>query len=230
MKERDWSRYNGHSEAMLQHLRGASVSRTKVGRRKLRLVACGCSRLMWKHLEPEWRAVVELAEGFADGAGTTAELGKAFKSLAKFSTGDYSPDTPGANRCTAAALVQACASTSPLSAAFHITCIPVILDPVTHQTRRDSFPPSEEALCDLFRDVFGNPFRPAAFDKAWRTDTVLSLARVMYETRDFAAMPILADALQEAGCENEEVLAHCRDPKGVHVRGCWVVDLVLGKG
>jgi len=51
----------------------------------------------------------------------------------------------------------------------------------------------------------------------------------MYESRDFSAMPILANALQDAGCDNEEVLNHCRDANQVHVRGCWVVDLVLGK-
>ena len=57
----------------------------------------------------------------------------------------------------------------------------------------------------------------------------VALARGMYESRDFSAMPILADALQDAGCDNDEVLNHCRDPKQVHVRGCWVVDLVLNK-
>jgi hypothetical protein len=82
---------------------------------------------------------------------------------------------------------------------------------------------------NLLRDIFGNPFRPATFDPAWRTPTVVALARGMYESRDFGAMPILADALQDAGCDNEEVLSHCRGP-GPHVRGCWVVDLVLGKG
>jgi len=79
------------------------------------------------------------------------------------------------------------------------------------------------------REVIGNPFRPVAFDAAWRTDTVLSLARHMYESRDFSAMPILADALQDAGCDHDDILNHCRDANGVHVRGCWVVDLVLGK-
>ena len=52
----------------------------------------------------------------------------------------------------------------------------------------------------------------------------------MYESREFSAMPILADALQDAGCEDDAILTHCRDPKQIHVRGCWVVDLVLGKG
>jgi hypothetical protein len=51
----------------------------------------------------------------------------------------------------------------------------------------------------------------------------------MYESRDFSAMPILADALQDAGCDKEDILTHCRDTSLTHVRGCWVVDLVLSK-
>ena len=51
----------------------------------------------------------------------------------------------------------------------------------------------------------------------------------MYESRDFSAMPILADALQDAGCDSDDILSHCRDTSLPHVRGCWVVDLVLGK-
>jgi hypothetical protein len=82
---------------------------------------------------------------------------------------------------------------------------------------------------DLVRDIFGNPFCPFTFDPAWRSDTAVSLARGMYESRDFSAMPILADALQDAGCDNADVLDHCRDENATHVRGCWVVDLVLGK-
>jgi hypothetical protein len=81
----------------------------------------------------------------------------------------------------------------------------------------------------LARDIFGNPFRPVSFDPTWRTSTALAIAKGMYESRDFGAIPILADALQEAGCANDDVLNHCRAANGVHVRGCWVVDLVLGK-
>ena len=73
--------------------------------------------------------------------------------------------------------------------------------------------PENEALSaeearqiELLRYIFGNPCRPSAFDPSWRTDTVVSLARTMYEARDFSAMPILADALQDAGCDNEEIL------------------------
>ena len=85
------------------------------------------------------------------------------------------------------------------------------------------------AVCGLIRDLFGPPSRPAGFDPAWRTSTAVALARQMYESRDLAAMPILADALQDAGCDDPDILAHCRGG-GPHARGCWVVDLVLGKG
>jgi hypothetical protein len=85
------------------------------------------------------------------------------------------------------------------------------------------------AHCEIIRDIFGNPFRPVVFAPEWRSQTAVCLAKQMYESRDFSAMPILADALQDAGCENDEILKHCRDPKQDHVRGCWVVDLVLGK-
>jgi hypothetical protein len=82
---------------------------------------------------------------------------------------------------------------------------------------------------DRVRDVVGNPFRPVAFPPDWRTSTVVGVANQIYESRDFSAMPILADALQDAGCDNDEVLNHCRDTKLTHVRGCWVLDGVLGK-
>ncbi|WP_246523162.1 hypothetical protein [Gemmata palustris] len=82
--------------------------------------------------------------------------------------------------------------------------------------------------CYYAREVLGNPFRPVTFAPDWRTSTALALAAQMYRSRDFSAMPILADALQDAGCENTDILNHCRGP-GPHVRGCWGVDLVLEK-
>ncbi|MBP3956210.1 hypothetical protein J8F10_13045 [Gemmata sp. G18] len=73
------------------------------------------------------------------------------------------------------------------------------------------------------------PFRSVSFSPSWRTSTAIALAGQMYESREFGAMPILADALQDAGCDSADVLDHCRDAGAPHVRGCWVVDLVLGK-
>ncbi len=99
--------------------------------------------------------------------------------------------------------------------------------------------PAKRCAVWALHEVFGNPFatgrrrkgeprRGWMFAPEWRTDTAVLLARQMYESRDFGAMPILADALQDAGCDNADILTHCRKP-GEHVRGCWVLDLVLEK-
>jgi len=90
-----------------------------------------------------------------------------------------------------------------------------------------STPPAAKAP-PILRCIFGNPFRPVAFDTRWRTKTVVALANDIYEGRAFDRLPILADALEATGCDNPDVLNHCRGP-GPHARGCWVVDLVLGK-
>lgn len=76
--------------------------------------------------------------------------------------------------------------------------------------------------------VLGNPFRPVVADRCWLTFTVIGVADSIYTDRAFDRLPILADALQDAGCEAAELLAHCHG-SGPHARGCWAVDLVLGK-
>jgi hypothetical protein len=86
----------------------------------------------------------------------------------------------------------------------------------------------QAAQADLVREVLGNPFRKITVKPAWRTSTAVALARQAYQSEDFSLLPILADALQDAGCDNEYILDHCRGP-GPHARGCWVIDLVLGK-
>jgi hypothetical protein len=84
------------------------------------------------------------------------------------------------------------------------------------------------AQCECLHDIFGDPFRPVTAEPSWLTSTVIALAQQMYESRDFSAMPILGDALEDVGCGHPDVLAHCRG--GIsHHRGCWVVDLVLAK-
>lgn len=80
----------------------------------------------------------------------------------------------------------------------------------------------------FLRDIFGNPFRPTTLDQSWLTSTVTALAHAIYQERAFDRLPILADALEDAGCTNQEILAHCRGP-GPHARGCWAVDLLLKK-
>ena len=87
------------------------------------------------------------------------------------------------------------------------------------------------ALKHLLYCIFDNPFRPVAIDPAWLTwhdSTVPRMSQAIYDERAFDRLPILADALEEAGCTNADILGHCRGP-GPHVRGCRVVDLLLGK-
>jgi len=87
------------------------------------------------------------------------------------------------------------------------------------------------AQLEIGRDIFANPFRLAIIDPdwlTWRDGTVVKLAQTIYSDRRFDIMPILGDALHEAGCCDEAILDHCRGPNN-HVRGCWVVDLLLGK-
>lgn len=88
----------------------------------------------------------------------------------------------------------------------------------------------EEAAvqADLLRCVAGNPFRVTAFDPAWRTSAVVGVAEAAYEAKAWDRLPILADALQDAGCEAEALLSHLRSG-GPRCRGCWVLDLLLGK-
>ena len=88
--------------------------------------------------------------------------------------------------------------------------------------------PTQHLFADAYRELFPNPFVPLEWNPEWFTSTVRDLAAHIYADRDFAAMPILADALQDAGCDHALVLDHCRTSKP-HARGCWVVDAILGK-
>lgn len=83
-------------------------------------------------------------------------------------------------------------------------------------------------VADVLKDIIPNPFVPLEWNPEWFTSTVRGLAVHMYESRDFSTMPILGDALQDAGCDHDLILGHCRGTKP-HARGCWVVDAILGK-
>jgi hypothetical protein len=80
----------------------------------------------------------------------------------------------------------------------------------------------------LLQDLIGNPFHPVTFDPLWRSETVVALAAAIYAERAFDRLPILADALEEAGCDHADLLPHCREP-GPHARGCWAVDTIIEK-
>jgi len=194
--------------------------------RKLLLLNCACCR----HLTPWFpngrlAQAIDRAERWADGGLTQPTL-KKWGSLVTTVRRALRARSHAAVRATEA--VQSLFSDrnttySPIMHAWRALCIDqTVFGPEFAST-------APKIGLGLLRDIFGNPFRPVSFDPNWRTSTAVALAKQMYDTRDFSAMPILADALQDAGCENEDVLAHCRAVNGVHVRGCWVVDLVLGK-
>jgi hypothetical protein len=99
--------------------------------------------------------------------------------------------------------------------------VPILMGP--------KFKANHPRFAKILRDVIGNPFRSVKADPAWFTPTVVALAESAYDERAFDRLPILADALQDAGCDRDDLLSHLRDPDATHVRGCWALDLVLGK-
>jgi hypothetical protein len=178
--------------------------------RKARLFACACCRRLWGLIVQErHREAVEVGERFADREAGHAERLAALRG-AESRTG------------TGSVASQACVDRDPFAGARYGSHAAALFAPPGEHPHQQS-----ARQADLRRDLFGNPFRPVCFDPSWRTDTALALARQMYASREFSAMPIRADALQDAGCADEDVLGHCRG-EGPHVRGCWACDLVLG--
>lgn len=215
---------NTEPHPMLVHLQG------KASQRKLRLFACACCRRI-EHIMKGWDYLIELAERYADGEATPEELADERLDSApddeNYQDGEpywYNDrDEIDAANYAAHELTNTDAEDSALTVSA-TTC-----DAATAASSDpDHFGKELAAHAELIRDIFGNPFRKVKFSKRWRTSTTVALARQMYESRDFSAMPILADALQDAGCDSDDILNHCRG-SGPHIRGCWVVDLVLGK-
>jgi hypothetical protein len=215
MTEAEWLACDS-AESMLELLR-----REEGSDRKYRLFACACCRRVWDAFpDPRNRDLVAAVEDYPDYGFGDREI---YDPAVASSAGEHEH---GANPVYWVAKYLGRGfykMSAAASAAVVLSKVLVVAD--SESDRRAE----ARALADLLREVFGNPFRPAAFAPEWRTDTAVTLARQMYEARDFSAMPILADALQDAGCDCEAVLNHCRDTAQPHTRGCWVVDLVLGK-
>src|SRR5262245_6745956 len=187
--------------------------------RKAMLFACGCYRLVWdKFTLAGGREIGEKAEDKADRKISPQEL-RQYR---------YARGNPPRGSTDEYLQLSISSLTTPKIIPTHIAWL---VRAAFHPNRWDG--ENKWGNCkpqaDLVREILGNPHQPVKFDKSWRTDTAIQLAKRMYESREFSAMPILADALQDAGCDNDEMLNHCRDANQVHVRGCWVVDLVLGK-
>jgi hypothetical protein len=194
----------------------------KPGGRKLQLFACACCRHVGDLLTgPLSRTAIEAAEHFAEGSAGHDELAAAVEEAAG-----------AAYRSSFRYAVQHLAhANSPEGAArvaFWATHGVAML-----AGNMAAWGAERAAQCRFLRCVFGNPFRPApVVDPAWLSwqgGLVATLAGSIYDLRCFVEMPLLALALEQAGCADEDLLAHLRDP-GEHVKGCWCLDLLLGKG
>jgi hypothetical protein len=213
--------------------------------RKLRLFLCACCYSVWDGL-PEWcRKAVEVGEQYADGLANKHVRLLAARQTREVSMAATAPvlgPRPLARQCSWIAnqvlaaritLRHGCLLPQPERVVERLQSAGTIVD---EGSGLEAVPSGGVHLhvldgwyADLLRDIVGNPFRVVPFDPAWLTPTATALARQLYETRSFASMPILADALQDAGCENDDILDHCRHEHSPHARGCWVVDAVLGK-
>jgi hypothetical protein len=227
---------------MLLFLKRRPTNRS-VKQRKLRLFSAACCRRIWPLItHKKSRAAVLVAERFADGQATSEEL-----QTAESEANAIWLKTAGDN--VAFACLNICSKeVNP----FYVS-VWAARAVWEHQEGKDQSydddprmvlhpSPAEQAeQCSLIRDIFGNPFQPLPpkrgrkkWEQMWRTllawndGTVQKVAQAIYEDRTFDRLPILADALEEAGCQDQDILGHCRSG-GEHVRGCWLVDLLLGK-
>lgn len=231
MTEKEWLACRT-SRTMLDFLRD------RLSERKLRLIGCGCCRDRWGQFKlAECRAAVEVAERLADGAASEAEVEEGFRlanTARNLSTGTVTGIPrrykTREGRCTSWAVYELLVLIDPEFDGYVGAVFDLIFSALSYLTALPPHPATHRLYqARVTRDVVGNPFRPVPFNSAWRTTDVVMLAAGIYDHRAFDRMPILADALQDAGCDNDDILSHCRDTSLTHVRGCWVVDLVLGK-
>ena len=224
--------------------------REKANDRKLRLFACGCCRRI-SHLLTDGRSrkAIEYAERYADRLATDAERQlvraaalEASREILTSGGGDSAADmaasavcyaveadedfhhAPEGDEFTAGWGAAYCAVESVIHGVQRLPsrAASTLFQAITRQ--------AEQAVqVALLRDIFGNPFRSVSVDPAWQTPATAGLARTAYDDPAFEQnLPVLADALEDAGCADADILAHCRGP-GPHVRGCWVADLLLCK-
>jgi hypothetical protein len=187
-----------------------------ISTRKARLVRCEiCRRLYGSHFDAPLWDVLEIATQYADRLVTESVREQAEKHLRH-----EIPERYGF---------------APVWWQYALACIEEDEDsdwPGDYGSEHRGLPRDESVplvAAHCYHEIFGNPFRPVAFSPEWRTSDVMLLANGIYTDRAFDRMPVLADALQEAGCDSDDLLNHLRDPHAVHVRGCWALDLVLGK-
>lgn len=212
--------------------------------RRFRLFACACVRRIWQLLDDERpRQAVLVAEQFADGMASREELKKAHSCARVFAL-RQERQTLWVS-CFAAHAAHKAAFTSRKCESKYedYACTAAISSAVLaaasaakgglrgdegNERYHKAEVAERAAQSELLRDIFGNPFRPVAFAENWHHPDAIALAKTIYEEGSFDRMPFLADTLELVGCNDTDILSHCRED-GSHVKGCWVVDLVLGK-
>jgi hypothetical protein len=229
MTETEWLTC-GFSDPMMAFLRGRpGLSR------KRRLLAVACCRRLWKWMPEECRPAVEIAERLAEGPVSEEERLAAYVAAGEaYDVADL-PEA-WAGYCAHRAVERASDYDQPTSwddddAAWVAQTAAQPAAWIDRQWDSALLTAERLVIAGLIRDIFGNPFRPITVDPSWLTwhdGTIRKLAQGIYDDPAFDHLSILADALEEAGCDNADILAHCRQP-GPHVRGCWIVDLLLGK-
>jgi hypothetical protein len=197
--------------------------------RKRRLFAAACCREVWRLIcDDRYRSAVEAAEAFADGAISDAARQRIAKS-AGLEKPDDALQSPADHAHQAARLAVGNvvhAANAAIYASMSLT-----IDHMQSEKRLGrliiTIQHYDSRFCELLRDVV-NPYFDDAVEPTWRSKNAVALAKTIYRDRSYDMLPILADALMDAGCTSERLLEHCRS-QGPHVRGCWAVDVVLGK-
>lgn len=188
--------------------------------RKLRLFACACFGRIWDRLPATIRRAVEISERYASGLADELEW------AATWTASEPPFDDPIAAMIWLAGRPPTSRTGLEEAGWAVMAAVSLMVEP-TEEAAWYAFLAEEAAL---LREVV-NPFLLAPLVHSWHSwhdGLLVSMAQQMYDSRDFSDLPILADALEEAGCTNQDILAHCRSG-GEHVRGCWVVDLLIGK-
>jgi hypothetical protein len=242
---------------MIQHLhQHAKVSRVPGGQRRLRLFRCACCRAIWDFFDDAiCQQAVEMSERYADQAASRAELSTLQASTEEVAQAAGQQMGEVFRRCSAkdmawknASLFHAITTAArwTVSTQFgprisHIITMTTqhagavlagesqaSLEPMLRQQEQ------ERLQAHFLRDIFGNPFQPLTFNPSWLTPTVQALAQGAYDQRTLPAgildndrLAVLADALEDASCTDQVILGHLRGP-GPHVRGCAVLDAILG--
>jgi hypothetical protein len=226
MTEQQWMGVTNPTP-MLKFLKG------KASDRKLRLFACACCRQVWKSLtlKPVRRAL-ETSEHFADGAVTYQELEGAHQQGCRAFVRTLYRNREKISDESAEKDANVCIKIDRMALAVDLAPAPVAFKNF-YRVAQDKFLKAIGPV--LLRCVVGNPFRSVALDVPWRTSAVTALAQAAYDDRTLPVgtlqsdrLAILADALEDAGCTDAAILDHLRGP-GPHVRGCFVVDLILDK-